>query len=190
LRGEPAPFVMELPDYRLPTLKNVWLHVKRRMNDFLQKAGTTVFIATVIIWLLQSLSADLRMIVDSSQSILAAVGRLIAPVFTLCGFGSWKAAVALLTGLVAKESIISTMSVLNPGNLTAALRADFTPLSACSFLIFVLLYTPCAAALGAIRRETGSLKWTAVSAIYQLITAWYASALFYQCALLLQRLLF
>jgi ferrous iron transporter FeoB len=190
LKGKPAPFVMELPDYRLPTLKNVWLHVKRRMNDFLQKAGTTVFIATVIIWLLQSLSTDLRMIADSSQSILAAVGRLIAPVFTLCGFGSWKAAVALLTGLVAKESIISTMSVLNPGNLTAALRTDFTPLSACSFLIFVLLYTPCAAALGAIRRETGSLKWTAVSAIYQLFTAWYASALFYQCALLLQRLLF
>ncbi len=190
LKGEPAPFVMELPDYRLPTLKNVWLHVKRRMNDFLQKAGTTVFVATVIIWLLQSLSADLQMIADSSQSILAAVGRLIAPVFTLCGFGSWKAAVALLTGLVAKESIVSTLSVLNPGNLTAALRADFTPLSACSFLIFVLLYTPCAAALGAIRRETGSLKWTAVSAIYQLITAWYASALFYQCALLLQRLFY
>lgn len=188
LKGEPAPFVMELPDYRMPTLKNVWLHVKRRINDFLQKAGTTVFIATVIIWLLQSLSADLRMIADSSQSILAAVGRLIAPVFTLCGFGSWKAAVALLTGLVAKESIVSTMSVLNPGNLTAALRADFNPLSACSFLIFVLLYTPCAAALGTIRRETGSLKWTAVSAGYQLFTAWYASALFYQCALLLQRL--
>lgn len=188
LKGEPAPFVMELPDYRMPTPQNVWVHVKRRMNDFLQKAGTTVFAATVIIWLLQSLSPNLRMITDSSQSILAAIGRQIAPLFTLCGFGSWKAAVALLTGLVAKESIVSTMSVLNPGNLTDALQADFTPLSACSFLIFVLLYTPCVAALGAIRRETGSLKWMAVSAGYQLITAWYASALFYQCAILLQRL--
>jgi ferrous iron transport protein B len=181
LKGEPAPFVMELPDYRMPTPKSVWLHVERRMKDFLQKAGTTVFIATVIIWLLQSFSTDFRMIGDSSQSILAAVGRQIAPLFSLCGFGSWKTTVALLTGLVAKESIVSTMSVLYTQNLTPALLANFTPLSACSFLIFVLLYTPCAAALGAIKRETGSLKWTFVSAVYQLITAWYVSALFYQC---------
>jgi ferrous iron transport protein B len=189
LKGAPAPFVMELPDYRLPTPKSVWLHVKRRMKDFLQKAGTTVFIATIIIWLLQSLSMEFHMTTDSTQSILAAGGRLVAPIFTLCGFGSWKATVALITGLVAKESIVSTMSVLYSGNLTAALRANFTTLSACSFLIFVLVYTPCAAALGAIRRETGSLKWTIVSACYQLITAWYLSALFYQCAILITKLL-
>ncbi len=187
LKGEPAPFVMELPDYRLPTVKTVWLHVGRRIKDFLQKAGTSVFIATVIIWLLQSFSTDFHMTSDSSQSILAAVGRWIAPVFTLCGFGSWKPAVSLLTGLVAKESIVSTMSVLYSGNLTAALRANFTPLSACSFMIFVLLCTPCAAALTTIHREMGSLKWTAVTAVYQLFTAWYLSAMFYQSAILIQR---
>lgn len=188
LKGEPAPFVMELPDYRMPTPKSVWLHVERRMMDFLQKAGTTVFIATVFIWLLQSLSTDLRMITDSSQSILATLGRQIAPVFRLCGFDTWETAVALLTGLVAKESIVSTMSVLYSENLAVALPASFSPLSACSFLIFVLLYTPCAAALGAIKRETGSVKWVLVSAVYQLITAWYASAMFYQCASLAMKL--
>lgn len=187
LKGEPAPFVMELPDYRLPTPKSVWLHVERRMKDFLQKAGTTVFIATVVIWLLQSLSTDLHMTSDSTQSILAAGGRMIAPVFTLCGFGTWKPAVSLLSGLVAKESIVSTMSVLYSGNLTTALQTNFSPLGACSFLIFVLLYTPCVAALSAIRRETGSLKWAAASGFYQLATAWYCSAMFYQCAMLIQR---
>lgn len=187
LKGEPAPFVMELPDYRLPTPRSIWLHVERRMKDFLQKAGTTVFIATVLIWLLQSLSTDFHMTSDSSQSILAAVGKQIAPVFTLCGFGSWKPAVALLTGLVAKESIVSTMSVLYSGALTAALQSNFTRLSACSFLIFVLLYTPCAAALSTIRRETGSIKWMIFSAFYQLVTAWYCSAMFFQCAILVQR---
>ena len=189
LKGEPAPFLMELPDYRLPTPKSVWLHVRQRIKDFLQKAGTTVFVATVLIWFLQSLSTDFRLTADSSQSILAAGGRLIAPVFTLCGFGSWKPAVALLTGLVAKESIVSTMSVLYAGNVTAALQENFTRLSACSFLIFVLLYTPCIAALSTVRRETGSIKWAAASAAYQFAVAWYCSAMFYQCALLILRVL-
>ena len=189
LKGEPAPFVMELPDYRLPTPKSVWLHVKRRIVDFLQKAGTTVFAATVLVWLLQSLTVDFRMTTDSTQSILAEGGRLIAPVFTLCGFGSWEPAVALLTGLVAKESIVSTIGVLSAGNAAALLQRSFTPLSACSFLIFVLLYTPCVAALSTIRRETGSIKWAALSAAYQFATAWYCSALFYQCALLVIRLI-
>ncbi|MDF1495495.1 ferrous iron transport protein B [Caproiciproducens sp. CPB-2] len=188
LKGAPAPFVMELPDYRLPTVRTVWLHVRRRAGDFLQRAGTTVFVATVAVWLLQSFTVGLRMTNDSSNSIIAAVGRAIAPVFTLCGFGDWKPAVALLTGLVAKESVVSTMSVLYPGGLTDALRANFTTLSACSYLIFVLLYTPCVAALSAVRREMGSLKWTAVTAIYQLVTAWYWSAMFYQCAVLIQNL--
>ncbi len=188
LKGPPAPFVMELPDYRLPTVRTVWLHVRRRVGDFLQRAGTTVFIATVAVWLLQSFTVGLRMTSDSSNSIIAVVGRAIAPVFTLCGFGTWKPVVALLTGLVAKESVISTMSVLYPGSLTDALRANFTTLSACSYLIFVLLYTPCVAALSAVRREMGSLKWTAVTAIYQLVTAWYWSAMFYQCAVLIQNL--
>lgn len=189
LKGEPAPFVMELPDYRLPTPRSVWLHVERRIKDFLQKAGTTVFIATVAVWFLQTFSLHFDMVSDSSQSILAIGGRFLAPLFTLCGFGSWKPAVALLTGLVAKESIVSTMSVLYAGNLTAALRENFTVLSAGSYLVFVLLYTPCAAALSTIRRETGSIKWALASAFYQFATAWYCSAMFYQCALLIQRVL-
>lgn len=187
LKGEPAPFLMELPDYRLPTPKSVWLHVKRRMKDFLQKAGTTVFVAAVLIWLLQSVTVDFRMTSDSGQSVLAAGGRMIAPVFALCGFGRWEPAVALLTGLVAKESIVSSLNVLYSGGLTAALQANFTRLSACSYLVFVLLYTPCVAALSTIRRETGSIKWAAASAAYQFATAWYCSALFYQCGLLLSR---
>ena len=187
LKGEAAPFVMELPDYRLPTPKSIWLHVRQRIQEFLQKAGTTVFVATVVIWFLQSLSTSLYMTEDSSQSILAVFGKFLAPVFTLCGFGSWKPTVALLTGVVAKESIVSTMSVLYAGNLTIALKENFTTLSACSYLIFVLLYTPCAAALSTIRRETASLKWAAASAFYQFAVAWYSSALFYQCALLIQQ---
>lgn len=188
LKGEPASFVMELPDYRMPTVKTVWLHVERRIKDFLIKAGTTVFIATVVIWLLQSFSLQFKMVSDSSESILAMVGRQIAPLFTLCGFGSWKPTVSLLTGLVAKESVVSTMGVLYAGDLTAALRANFTSLSACSFLIFVLFYTPCAAALTAIYREMASLRWTLVAAVYPLLTAWYLSAMFYQCGLLLQKI--
>lgn len=187
LKGEPAPFLMELPDYRMPTLTSVWRHVERRVKDFLQKAGTTVFAAAVVIWLLQSVSADFRMTSDSGRSLLAAGGKFIAPVFSLCGFGTWKPSVALLTGLVAKESVVSSLNVLYSGGLTGALRTNFTGLSACSFLVFVLLYTPCVAALSTIRRETGSIKWAAASAVYQFATAWYCSALVYQCGLLLGR---
>ena len=188
LRGEPAPFLMELPDYRLPTLENVRRHVGRRVNDFLRRAGTTVFAATVLVWLLQSVSTQWRMTADSSRSLLAAAGRAAAPVFSLCGFGGWKQAVALLAGLVAKESIVGAFGVLCAGNPAAGLPALFTPLSACSYLIFVLLYTPCSAALGAIRREAGPGS-ALFSAFYQFATAWYVSALFYQTAQLVQKLL-
>jgi len=132
-------------------------------------------------------------VTDGAQSILAHVGRAIAPIFTLCGFGDWRSSVSLVTGLVAKESVVSTMRILYPigadGSLSAALRQTFTPLSAYSFLIFVLLYTPCVAALSAIRREMGSLKWTAITIVYQLVLAWFASALFFQVATLIARFL-
>ena len=187
LRGEPAPFLMELPDYRFPTAENIRVHVGRRIRDFLQRAGTTVFAATVLVWLLQSVTPELRMTSDGSRSLLAAAGRAVAPLFRPCGFGDWKAAVALLSGLVAKESIVSSFGVLFSGDL-GALRGSFTPVGAVSFLIFVLLYTPCVAALAAIRRETGGLRWMLVSAVYQFAAAWYASAMFYQCALLVQKL--
>lgn len=184
LRGEPAPFLMELPDYRVPTWDNIRLHVGRRIRDFLRRAGTTVFLATVLVWLLQSVTPDLRMTEDGARSILALAGRAISPVFTFCGFADWRPAVALLTGLVAKESIVGTFGVLFAGNPAAGLRLIFTPVSACAFLLFVLFYTPCSAALAAIRRESGSMRLCLLSAFWQLATAYYVSALFYQCALL------
>ena len=192
LQGEPAPFVMELPPYRVPTFQNLRLHVWQRLKDFLQKAGTVLLFATVAVWFLQYFTPSMGHASDPSQSILAAAGKRIAPVFTLCGFGEWRQAVSLVTGLVAKESVVSTMRVLYPagvsGSLAEALKAAFTPDSAYAFLIFVLLYTPCVAALSAIRREMGSLKWTALTVGYQMGLAWFASAFFYQWATLLRHI--
>lgn len=188
LQGEQAPFVMELPPYRFPTPRSLFLHVWERIRDFLEKAGTILLGATVVVWFLQYFTPELTPCTDSSQSILARFGMLIAPVFNLCGFGEWKPAVSLVTGLVAKETVVSTMQVLYQGGCSASLSAAvgqaFTPLSAYSFMLFVLLYTPCVAALSAIRREMGSLKWTAVTIGYQLVSAWFVSALFYQIATL------
>ena len=186
LRGKAAPFLMELPPYRMPTPKSLWLHVWERIKDFLSKAGTVILGAAVVIWALQHISPNLQMVQDCSRSILAELGRAISPIFTWCGFGSWIPAVSLLTGLVAKESIVSTMSMLGAGS-TAALQQVFTPVSAISFLIFVLLYTPCIAAVAAIHREMGKLRWTLLSVFYQFLTAWYVSALFYQIATLVAR---
>lgn len=175
LKGEPAPFVMELPPYRFPTLKSLWLHVWERLKDFLTKAGTVLLGATVIIWFLQSFDFNLHM-VDNSQSILAQIGTFMAPIFTLCGFNDWRASVSLFTGLVAKESVVSTMAIL----YTNGISGSFTQLSAYSFMVFVLLYTPCIAALSAIRKEMGSRKWTLITVGYQLIVAWFVSAFVFQ----------
>lgn len=187
LPGEPAAFLMELPDYRMPTLDNIKKHVGRRVRDFLQRAGTTVFLATILIWLLQSVSTDFHITSDSSHSLLAAAGRAIAPVFSLCGFGDWKQAVALLSGLVAKESIVGAFGVLCEGNPAAGLHNLFNSVSACSYLIFILLYTPCSASLAAIRREVGT-RFALFSAVYQFATAWYVSAMFFQIAQLFEKL--
>ena len=184
LKGDPAPFVMELPPYRLPTLRSLWIHVWERLKDFLTKAGTVLLAATIIIWFLQSFDFRMNMVTDSANSMLANIGTFIAPVFTLCGFGDWRASVSLVTGLVAKESVVSTMAILyNSGmdtSLSAALSQTFTPLSAYSFMVFVLLYTPCIAALSAIRKEMCSFKWTFVTIVYQLVVAFLMSALVYQ----------
>lgn len=179
LKGKNAPFVMELPPYRLPSPKSLWLHVWERLKDFLVRAGTVLMGASILIWFLQSFDFSMQMVSDSSQSMLASIGIAIAPIFTLCGFGNWKASVSLVTGLVAKESVVSTMAVLYGGS-AAAVSEAFTPLSAFSFMVFVLLYTPCIAALSAIRKEMGSAKWTAISIGYQLVVAWFASALVFQ----------
>lgn len=191
LKGKPAPFVMELPPYRMPTPKSLLLHVWERVKDFLTKAGTVLLLATLIIWFLQSFDLQLHMVEDSSYSILAAIGTRIAPLFTLCGFGNWKAAVSLLSGVAAKECVVSTMAILYGGaDLAAALPLTFTPLSAYAFMAFVLLYTPCIAALSAIRKEMGSLKWTAVTIGYQMTAAWFVSAMIFQMGTLAQNLFF
>lgn len=183
LKGEPAPFLMELPPYRLPRLQNLWLHVWERLKDFLSKAGTVLLVATIIIWFLQSFNFNMNLVSDSSESILANLGKFITPIFIPCGFGTWKASVSLVTGIVAKESVVSTMAVLYGGNqqsIADQLQSIFSPLAAYSFMIFVLLYTPCIAALAAIKKEMRSLKWTFIAFIYQLSIAWLCSTLIFQ----------
>ena len=175
LKGKNSPFVMELPPYRLPSAKTLLLHIWERVRDFLVRAGTVLMGASILIWFLQSFNFSLQM-VESDESILASIGMMIAPVFTLCGFGDWRASVSLVTGIAAKESVASTMAVLYGGSLTGA----FSALSAFSFLVFVLLYTPCVAALTAMRKEFGSRKWMAVSVVYQLAVAWIMSFAVFQ----------
>ena len=190
-QGEPAPFLLELPPYRMPTLKNIWLHVWERVRDFLTRAGTIIAAMSVVVWFLQSFGADLRMVEDTSDSILALVGGLLAPVFAPMGFGVWQAAVALLTGLIAKEAVVSSMSLFYGFSLTdyaaagAAMAATFSPAAAVAFLVFCALYTPCVAAIATIRREMSSLSWTALALVWQLGTAWLASFAVYQLAQLL-----
>ncbi len=181
LKGKNAPFVMELPPYRLPSPKSLWLHVWERLKDFLVRAGTVLLGASVLIWFLQSFNFSMQM-VSPDESMLASIGKFIAPVFSVCGFGDWRASVSLVTGIAAKESVASTLAVLYNGT---SILNSFSALSAFSFLVFVLLYTPCVAALSAIRKEMGSAKWTAVSIVYQLFVAWFASALVYQIGTLI-----
>ena len=184
LKGENSTFVMELPPYRLPTLRGLCIHIWERLKDFLLKAGTVLLVASIIIWFLQSFSTSLDMVSDSSDSILAAIGTAIAPVFAPLGFGFWQASVALVSGLAAKETVVSTFGILfgtaDEASSVAALNSVFTPLSAFSFLVFVLLYIPCFAALSAIRREMRSAKWTAFAIVMQLAVAWVASFIVYQ----------
>lgn len=176
LKGKNSPFVMELPPYRLPSAKTLLLHIWERVRDFLIRAGTVLMGASILIWFLRGFNFNLQMVDSADESILASVGMVLAPVFTLCGFGDWRASVSLVTGIAAKESVASTMSVLYGGGLAGA----FSTLSAVSFLVFVLLYTPCVAALTAMRREFGSRKWMAVSVIYQLAVAWVISFAVFQ----------
>lgn len=184
LKGEPAPFVMELPPYRFPTLRSLWLHVWERLKDFLTKAGTVLLAATIVIWFLQSFDFSMNMVTNSADSMLASIGKTIAPLFTPCGFGDWRASVSLFTGLVAKESVVSTMAILYGSgldtNLSNVLSQTFTPLSAYSFMVFVLLYVPCVAALSAIHKEMASFKWTFLVIVYQLFVAFSVSTLVYK----------
>ncbi len=183
-KGDSSPFIMEIPEYKLPSLKNVWLSVWDKTKDFVERAGTVILVATLLVWFLQSFSFDLKFVSDNSQSMLAAVGNIIAPIFSICGFGNWRACVSLLTGLMAKESIVSTFSVLysggNGSKLSTVLPGVFSFYSAVSFLVFTLLYSPCVAALSAIHKEFEDWKLTVISIAYQLFIAYILSALTFQ----------
>ena len=189
-RGEPAPFLLELPPYRMPTLHNIWLHVWERVRDFLTRAGTVIAFMSVAVWFLQNFSFSLQMVENTADSVLAQIGGLVAPVFAPMGFGAWQAAVALLTGLIAKEAVVSSMSLFYGFSLTdyaaagAAMSATFSPAAALAFLAFCALYTPCVAAIATIRREMNSRSWTALALIWQLGVAWLASYAVYQIAVL------
>lgn len=158
-RGNPVPFVMELPNYRLPSFKSVMLLLWEKARDFLERAFTVIFVASIVIWFLRTFDTKLNVVEDSSQSLLALVGRFIAPTFAPLGFGDWRAVTSLISGFTAKEAVVSTMAVLmgtSVNELGGALSSLFTPLSALSFLVFTLLYTPCVAAIATVRRELHS----------------------------------
>ena len=182
-KGNPVPFVMELPNYRLPSPKSVVLLLWDKAKDFLQRAFGIIFIATIIIWFLRSFDTRLNVVENSADSLLALIGRFIAPVFTPLGFGDWRAATSLISGFTAKEAVISTMAVLletNLSNLGGALSEIFTPLTAVSFLVFTLLYTPCVAAVASIRRELGSKIQTLGVVLLQCTVAWICALVVYQ----------
>ena len=182
-KGNPVPFVMELPNYRLPSPKSVVLLLWDKAKDFLQRAFGIIFIATIIIWFLRSFDTRLNVVENSADSLLALIGRFIAPVFAPLGFGDWRAATSLISGFTAKEAVISTMAVLletNLSNLGGALSEIFTPLTAVSFLVFTLLYTPCVAAVASIRRELGSKIQTLGVVLLQCTVAWICALVVYQ----------
>ena len=175
-RGKPVPFVMELPNYRLPSLKSVALLLWEKAKDFLQRAFTVIFLATIIIWFLQSFDIRLNVVADSADSLLALIGRWIAPVFAPLGFADWRCATSLISGFIAKESVVSTLEVLLGG---APLFTMFTNRSAASFLVFTLLYTPCIAAVATIRREFDSTLKTIGIVLMQCCVAWIAASVVY-----------
>lgn len=187
-KGEPVPFVMELPNYRLPSIKSVLLLMWEKAKDFLSRAFTVIFLATIIIWFLQSFDVRLNPVSDTSTSLLALIGQMIAPVFAPLGFGDWRAATALISGFSAKEAVVSTLSVLSgstASDLTETLGQLFAPASSISFLVFTLLYTPCVAAVAAIRREMGSAKQAVGVVVLQCVTAWIVSFIAYRLMVLI-----
>ena len=181
-RGQPVPFVMELPNYRMPSLKSVGLLLWEKAKDFLERAFTVIFMATVLIWFLQTFDTRLNVVADSADSLLAFIGQLIAPVFRPLGFADWRMVTALISGFTAKEAVVSTLAVLlgtNVANLSSALGSVFNPITAVSFLVFTLLYTPCVAAVATIRRELGSAVKTIGVVIMQCSVAWLTAFVIY-----------
>ncbi|MDE6026179.1 MAG: ferrous iron transport protein B [Lachnospiraceae bacterium] len=181
-KGEPVPFVMELPNYRMPGVKNVMRLLWEKAKDFLHRAFTVIFMATIIIWFLQTFDIHFNMVSDSQSSLLAVVAGFIAPLFAPLGFGDWRISTALITGFMAKESVVSTLSVLIPSQ--GLLATVLTPVSAASLLVFCLLYTPCIAAIASVKRELGA-KWAVIVVFMQCIIAWLAAFVVYSVGMLL-----
>ena len=169
--GEPVPFIMELPNYRLPSIKTTAMLAWDKAKDFIQRAFTIIFAASIVVWFLQTFDWRLNVVADQSQSLLAGLGGIIAPVLAPLGFGDWRASTALVTGLLAKESVISTLAVLLGTESVSALTGLFTPLTAYVFLVFTLLYPPCVAAIGAIKNELGP-RWAVAVFALQCVVAW------------------
>jgi ferrous iron transport protein B len=185
-KGERSHFVMELPPYRFPTLKGVFIHMWEKVGAFLKKAGTIIFSVVVLIWVLANLPLGVEY--ASAESLIGQFGQLVAPIFKPLGFGSWQAASSLVFGILAKEVVVGTLGVVyaaGEGGLRAALTANFSPLAAYSFLTMVLLYTPCIATLGAIKSETQSWKWPLITASYLFVLAWVVAFIVYQGGMLL-----
>ena len=179
-RGEPIPFVMELPNYRLPSVKNVGQLLWEKAKDFLQRAFSVILIATVVVWFLQSFDLQLNMVSDSADSILARISGILVPLFAPLGLGDWRICTALISGFMAKESVVSTLEVLFGGTIGSIL----SPLSAGALLVFSLLYTPCVAAVASVRRELGG-KWAAGLALWQCLIAWVVAFVFHGIGALL-----
>ena len=186
-RGNPVPFVMELPNYRFPSAKSVGQLCWDKAKDFLTRAFTIIFVATIIVWFLQTFDTRLNLVSDSADSLLASVGAVLAPLFAPLGFGDWRVSTALITGFIAKESVISTLGILTGAGAdvsAAALASLFTPVTAASFLAFTLLYTPCVAAISAVKRELRS-GWKAIGvSVSQCLIAWVVAFLVYHAAML------
>ena len=174
-QGEPVPFVMELPNYRLPSPRSVAQLMWEKAKDFLTRAFTVIFVATIVIWFLQTFDTRLNVVADSSQSLLALLGGLIAPILAPLGFGDWRVSTALITGFTAKETVVSTLAVLTGASISTlpqTLSSLFTPFSALVFLVFTLLYTPCVAAIAAVRREAGTRRAAVQVCVLQCAIAW------------------
>ncbi len=191
-RGVSSGFVLELPPYRLPTARGTLQNMWEKAKDFITKAGTVIFVMSIVVWLLQNFTPTLQTAVDSSDSILGVFGRCIAPIFSPLGFGEWRASVSILTGIIAKEAVVSTMSVLYGVDLSALgglLSTVFSPVAAYTFLVFILLYMPCTSAFATIKREMGGWKWAVGAAAFQTGLAWVVSCLVYQIGSLVFRIL-
>ena len=173
-KGEAVPFVMELPNYRIPAPKNVCQLLWEKAKDFLQRAFSVILIATVIIWFLQSFDTHFNRVSESENSILAVVAGIISPVLKTAGLDDWRITTALISGFMAKESVVSTLEILFSGDIKTALNS----VTAISLLVFSLLYTPCVAAIASIKRELGT-KWAVIVVVWQCVIAWFVSTVVY-----------